>query len=215
MGERPAETTAETTAKITAETTAKIIAPPLIGRRAAITQKTGEPSSIPMKISDKTLAFDKHLWVRFDGVDVKETGGEVKLTARDEEAYLKVFNHFGRVLKLFIFENGQWVDSDTGLAAKPFDELQAGRLPEAPPGATRIKAGGKKAAKSKAPKKKAAKKPAAIKAAAPKKAKATATKATATKATTTKATATKATARKTKAPVAAGKKAGGKAKTAK
>ena len=178
-----------------------------------------------MKISDKTLAFDKHLWVQFDGVDMKETGGEIKLTAKDEEAYLKVFNHFGRVLKLFIFENGQWVDSDTGLAAKPFDELQAGRLPEAPPGATRIKAGGKKAAKSKAPKKKAAKKPAAIKAAAPKKAKATATKATATKATTTKATATKATttkatatkatARKTKAPVAAGKKAGGKAKTAK
>ena len=163
-----------------------------------------------MKISDKTLAFDKHLWVQFDGVDMKETGGEIKLTAKDEEAYLKVFNHFGRVLKLFIFENGQWVDSDTGLAAKPFDELQAGRLPEAPPGATRIKAGGKKAAKSKAPKKKAAKKPAAIKAAAPKKAKATATKAT-----TTKATATKATARKTKAPVAAGKKAGGKAKTAK
>ena len=212
MGERPAETTAETTAKI--------IAPPLIGRRAAITQKTSEPSGFTMKVSDKTLAFDKHLWVQFDGVDVKETGGEVKLTARDEEAYLKVFNHFGRVLKLFIFENGQWVDSDTGLAAKPFDELQAGRLPEAPPGATRIKAGGKKAAKSKAPKKKAAKKPAAIKAAAPKKAKATATKATATKATatkatTTKATATKATARKTKAPVAAGKKAGGKAKTAK
>ena len=146
--------------------------PPLISRWAITNLKTGEPSSLTMKVSDKTLAFDKNLWVQFDGVDVKETCGEVKLTARDGEAYLKVFNHFGRVLKLFIFEDGQWVDSDTGLAARPFDETQAGHLPEAAPGMTK-----NKAAKKKAVKNKAAKKPAKKKSAAAKKTKAPASKA--------------------------------------
>ena len=147
-----------------------------------------------MKVSDKTLAFDKHLWVQFDGVDIKETGSEVKLTARDEEAYLKVFNHFGRLLKLFIFEDGKWVDSETGLAARPFDEAQAGHLPEAAPGAVKKKG----AAKNKTAKSKAAEKPAADK-----KAKVSAASAK----TTTPA-------KKTKAP-AAGKKSGGKAKASK
>ena len=147
-----------------------------------------------MKVSDKTLAFDKHLWVQFDGVDVKETGSEVKLTARDEEAYLKVFNHFGRLLKLFIFEDGKWVDSETGLAARPFDEAQAGHLPEAAPGAAKKKGAAKnKTAKSKAAEKPAADKKAKVSAAAAK--------------TTTPA-------KKTKTP-AAGKKSGGKAKASK
>lgn len=158
-----------------------------------------------MKFSDKTLAFDKHLWVQFDGVDMKETGGEVKLTGRDEESYLKVFNHFGRVLKLYIFEDGKWVDSDTGLAARPFDESHAGRLPDAPPGAAKKvaakKAAKNKAAKEPAEKKTAVKKPAEKKSAAAKKAGAATKK-------------EKAPARKAKTP-AAGKKAGGKAKASK
>ncbi len=100
-----------------------------------------------MKVSDKTLAFDKNLWVQFDGVDVKKSGGEVKLTARDEEAYLKVFNHFGRVLKLYVFEDGKWVDSDNGMPPRPFDESQAGHLPDAPPGTAKKKPAKKSAAK--------------------------------------------------------------------
>ena len=83
---------------------------------------------------------------------------------------------------------GKWVDSDTGLAARPFDEAQAGHPPDAPPGAA---------------KKKAAKKPAAKKSAASTKAKAP-----------TVTTEAKAPARKTKAP-AAGKKSGGKVKASK
>ncbi len=170
--------------------------------RAAKNRKTGEPSSFTMKVSDKTLAFDKNLWVQFDGVDVKETGGEVKLTARDEEAYLKVFNHFGRVLKLYIFEDGKWVDSDTGLAAKPFDELQAGHLPEAAPGMRK-----KSVAENKAVKKPATKKSAAAKSTQGSSGKSANASAEATK--------TKASAKKTKNPPPAGKKSGGKSKTTK
>lgn len=173
-------------------------APPDETRRAAINPKTDEPSKFTMKVSDKTLAFDKNLWVQFEGVRVKEAGGEIKLTARDDEAYLKVFNHFGRVLKLFIFEDGKWVDSDTGLAAKPFDESQAGHLPDAPPG-TKTKKPVKKTTVKTTVKTKAAKKPAADKK---------------TKAAEQKATA-KTTAKKAKTPPAAGKKASGKAKTPK
>ena len=153
-------------------------------------------STFPSDGRSKYLAFDKNLWVQFEGVRVKEAGGEIKLTARDDEAYLKVFNHFGRVLKLFLFEDGKWVDSDTGLAAKPFDESQAGHLPDAPPGTKT-----KKPVKKTTVKTKAAKKPAAEK-----KTKAAEQKATA------KNTA-KATAKKAKTPPTAGKKASGKAKT--
>ena len=158
-----------------------------------------------MKVSDKTLAFAKNLWVQFDGVDAKETGGELKLTARDGEAYLKVFNHFGRLLKLYTFEDGKWMDSETGLAARPFDETQAGHLPEAAPGMTR-----NKTARKKAPKKPAA----------PKKAKAVATKAKAAPVATGAKTSVgakkaEAPAKKAKTPPAAGRKSAGKAKTIK
>jgi hypothetical protein len=89
-----------------------------------------------MQVSGKTLTFDRTLWVQYDGVDVQASGSQVAITGRDEESYLKVLNHFGRVLKLYTFEDGRWVDADTGGAAQPFDETQAGRLTAAaaPPG---------------------------------------------------------------------------------
>lgn len=88
-----------------------------------------------MEVADKTLAFDRGLWVQYGGVDVAEDGARIVVTGRDEDSYLKVFNHFGRVLKLYTFEAGRWVDADTGMAPQPLDEAQAGHLPAtgAPP----------------------------------------------------------------------------------
>ena len=86
-----------------------------------------------MQVSGKTLTFDRTLWVQYDGVDVQASGSQVAITGRDEASYLKVLNHFGRVLKLYTFEDGRWVDADTGGVAQPFDETQAGRLTAAAP----------------------------------------------------------------------------------
>lgn len=86
-----------------------------------------------MEVADKTLAFDRGLWVQYGGVDVAEDGARIVVTGRDEDSYLKVFNHFGRVLKLYTFEDGRWVDSDTGATPGGFDDHLAGYVSEAPP----------------------------------------------------------------------------------
>jgi cell division septation protein DedD len=91
-----------------------------------------------MQVSGKTLTFDRTLWVQYDGVAVQASDSQIAITGRDEASYLKVLNHFGRVLKLYTFEDGRWLDADTGGVAQPFDETQAGRLTAAapPPGTT-------------------------------------------------------------------------------
>ena len=113
-----------------------------------------------MKAEGKKLVLDRRLWVHYDGVSVKESGDDLVLTANDEEAWLKVLNHFGRVHKLFTFEEGNWVDAETGLPPESLDEAQAGHLPKRQV----VKAEPKKAVPKKAaPNKANPKKPAAAK----------------------------------------------------
>lgn len=81
-----------------------------------------------MKVEGKTLRFDRTLWVECGEVESEEAEDERRVTARSEEAYVKVLNHFGRVLKLFLFEGGRWVDADTGQEAGLFDESTAGHI---------------------------------------------------------------------------------------
>jgi len=85
-----------------------------------------------MRAEPDTLHLDRTLWVQYGGVDAHADGNELVLTARNdldpEEVYCKVFNHFGRVLKLFTFEQGRWVDAATGAPPGPFDESLAGRI---------------------------------------------------------------------------------------
>ena len=83
-----------------------------------------------MKAEGKKLTLDRRLWVHYDGVSVKESGDERVLTAHDEDAWLKVLNHFGRVHKLFTFADGTWLDAETGLPPESLDESQAGHLPK-------------------------------------------------------------------------------------
>ena len=85
-----------------------------------------------MKLSQTVLEFDKTLWVHYGGgVEVEDMGSTLALTGKEEEAYLKVLNHFGRVMKLFTFSGGKWLDEETGLLPSTFDDSQAGRLPHA------------------------------------------------------------------------------------
>lgn len=127
-----------------------------------------------MQVDGATLKIKRDLWAQYDGVDAVTKGDEIWLTGREEDAWLKVFNAFGRLLKLYTFEHGAWVDADSGGPPLPFDESQAGHLPGAPPVKTPAKKPPEKvgtpSAKKAAPKKVAAKKAAATKPAAGKKA---------------------------------------------
>jgi sRNA-binding protein len=110
-----------------------------------------------MEVSGKTIRFPNTLWVQHGGVKVKNEGGLVALEGIDEDSYLKIFNHFGRVLKLYTFENDQWVDAATGAAPTTLDESVAGHV-----AATQHKSSMKQAAaKAGRPRTAAKKKPAA------------------------------------------------------
>ena len=82
-----------------------------------------------MKIDGKRIRFAKELWVQTGGVKTAESGSERIVEGIDEDSYVKVLNHFGRALKVFTFEDGRWMDSDTGLESTGFDERIAGRVP--------------------------------------------------------------------------------------
>lgn len=82
-----------------------------------------------MEISGKTIVFSNTLWVQHGGVRVKNEKESVLVEGVDDDSYLKVFNHFGRVLRLYTFEEGQWVDSATGAAPTAMDESLAGQVP--------------------------------------------------------------------------------------
>jgi hypothetical protein len=102
-----------------------------------------------MQVDGNRLKFDKTLWVQYEGVDSAEEGDQLVVTARSDDAYVKVFNQFGRLLKLYTFSNSHWIDSETGTEPAGFDERQAGRLtaqPAAAPAARKPAAKKKKAA---------------------------------------------------------------------
>lgn len=81
-----------------------------------------------MEVKERTLLLGSTVWVQHGGVDAEVRGDRLALTGRDDDSYVKVLNHFGRVLKLYTFEGGRWVDADTGGPAQPFDESQAGHV---------------------------------------------------------------------------------------
>lgn len=81
-----------------------------------------------MDAAGKTIRFPNTLWVQHGGVKVENQGDAVVVEGVDEDSYLKVFNHFGRVLKLYTFENGKWVDPDTGSAPAVLDDSLAGHV---------------------------------------------------------------------------------------
>ena len=86
-----------------------------------------------MQCDGKTITFAATLWVQHGGVQVESRGDQVAVTLRDDDAFLKIYNHFGRVLKLFVAEQGAWVDTDTGQAPGAVDLSQAGYVTPAPP----------------------------------------------------------------------------------
>jgi hypothetical protein len=103
-----------------------------------------------MQVDGSKLKFDKTLWVQYEGVDSAEEGDQLVVTARSDDAYVKVFNQFGRLLKLYTFANGHWIDSETGTEPAGFDERQAGRLTAQPAAAPAARKPAAKAKKKKA-----------------------------------------------------------------
>jgi hypothetical protein len=104
-----------------------------------------------MQVDGNKLKFDKTLWVQYEGVESAEEGDQLVVTARSDDAYVKVFNQFGRLLKLYTFSNGRWIDSETGAEPASFDEKQAGRItaqPAAAPAARKPAAAVKKRKKA-------------------------------------------------------------------
>jgi hypothetical protein len=85
-----------------------------------------------MQVEGSKLKFEKTLWVQFEGVDTSEEGGLLVVQGRSDDSYVKVFDQFGRLLKLFTFSNGRWVDSETNAEPTNLDLSQAGRLPMHP-----------------------------------------------------------------------------------
>jgi hypothetical protein len=89
-----------------------------------------------MQVEGNKLKLDKTLWVQFEGVDSAEEGDLMVYTGRSEDSYVKVFNQFGRLLKLYTFGGGKWIDTETNAEPASLDESQAGRL-TGQPGARR------------------------------------------------------------------------------
>jgi hypothetical protein len=85
-----------------------------------------------MQVEGSKLKFEKTLWVQFEGVDTSEEGDLLVVQGRSDDSYVKVFNQFGRLLKLFTFSTGRWVDSETNAEPANLDLSQAGRLPMRP-----------------------------------------------------------------------------------
>lgn len=100
-----------------------------------------------MEIDGKTITLDASLWAQYDNVAVRSAGDKIVLEGRDEESYLKIFNHFGRVLTLLVFEEGQWVEAGSGTPVHHVDLSQAGFVAAATPpaGMTRSARPGAKA----------------------------------------------------------------------
>ena len=117
-----------------------------------------------MNITDsdrKQLRLPDTIWVQYGEVTISHQGDEILVKGNNQDAYLKVLNHFGRVLKLYTHENGEWEDADTGGAPTGFDMTLAGRLPAPPhiePDAAKKPAAQKPPAKKPAAKKPPAKK---------------------------------------------------------
>ena len=70
--------------------------------------------------------------VKYEGKIVKENETHITIEGSDEESYFKIFNPFRGVAKLLMFENGNWVDSETSAAISNFDlsSLGMGDLPD-------------------------------------------------------------------------------------
>ncbi len=81
-----------------------------------------------LEAKGKKLRYSKTLWADYGGVRAKEEKDVVSVEGVDEDSYVKILNHFGRVLKLYTFENGEWLDLETGAAPATLDESQAGRV---------------------------------------------------------------------------------------
>ncbi len=83
-----------------------------------------------MKIEGNQITFPKTLDVKYSGKLTEETDSQLTIEGEDDDSYLKVYSPFRGIAKLLLFENGHWVDAESGSADFDFSSLGMGNLPD-------------------------------------------------------------------------------------
>jgi len=83
-----------------------------------------------MKIEGNQVTFPKTLEVKYSGKLTEETESQLTIEGEDEDSYLKIYSPFRGIAKLLLFENGQWVDAESGSSNFDFSSLGMGNLPD-------------------------------------------------------------------------------------
>lgn len=83
-----------------------------------------ENEGVRLHSEGRRLRVEGNAWMQHGSVvETREEDGVVVLCVEEgaeEEAYLKVFNPFGRVSGLFVFQEGHWVDAHSGRPPESF-----------------------------------------------------------------------------------------------
>jgi hypothetical protein len=85
------------------------------------TLKRSEARPPSIQIDGAKITLPKSDRILYSGKVVKESETEVVLKGEDEDSYVKVLSPFRGVEKLIVFEDNQWVDSETLAALSGFD----------------------------------------------------------------------------------------------
>ena len=83
-----------------------------------------------MKIEGNRVTFSKKLEVKYSGNLIEETEEQITLQGADEDSYLKIYSPFRGIAQLLLFENGKWIDAESGSSQFDLSSLGIGNSAE-------------------------------------------------------------------------------------
>ena len=83
-----------------------------------------------MKIEGKRVTFSKKPDVKYSGNLIQTTEDQITLEGVDEDSYIKIYSPFRGIAQLLLFENGKWIDAQSGSSQFDFSSLGLGDLPD-------------------------------------------------------------------------------------
>ncbi len=83
-----------------------------------------------MKIEGNRITFSKKLEVKFSGNVIEENEEQITLEGVDEDSYLKIYSPFRGIAQLLLFENGKWLDAESGVSQFDYSALGLGEPPD-------------------------------------------------------------------------------------
>ena len=83
-----------------------------------------------MKIEGNRITFSKKLEVKFSGNFIEENEEQITLEGVDEDSYLKIYSPFRGIAQLLLFENGKWLDAESGVSQFDYSALGLGEPPD-------------------------------------------------------------------------------------